>query len=116
MPVTMSITNRSVDGGCQASGLHPIMVLVGPSPAHSLRKFCLAHTPCNGSWLNMAGTELSILSRQYINRRFGSASQMDQQIKAWLRERYQNMLGANWRFTTSDARIKLKNLYPVPTK
>jgi hypothetical protein len=85
--------------------------------AHRLTKrLCLAHTPRNGSWLNMAEMELSILSRQCINRRFDSASQMDQQIEAWQRERNQKKLGANWRFTTSDARIKLKNLYPVPAE
>lgn len=83
--------------------------------AHRLSKrLCLAHTPRNGSWLNMAEMELSILSRQCINRRFDGAAQMDQQIDAWQRERNQKKLGANWRFTASDARIKLKNLYPVP--
>jgi hypothetical protein len=54
------------------------------------------------------------LSRQCINRRFDSASQMDEQIAAWQSERNEKGLGANWRFTTSDARIKLKSLYPVP--
>jgi len=64
----------------------------------------------------MAEMELSILSRQCINRRFDNVPQMDRQIDAWQRERNQKKLGANWRFTTSDARIKLKNLYPVPAK
>jgi hypothetical protein len=83
--------------------------------AHRLRnKLKLVHTPRNGSWLNMAEMELSILSRQCINRRFDSASQMDEQIAAWQIERNEKQLGANWRFTTSDARIKLKSLYPVP--
>lgn len=83
--------------------------------AHRLsKKLNLVHTPRNGSWLNMAEMELSILSRQCINRRFDSASEMDQQISAWQTERNEKQLGANWRFTTSDARIKLKSLYPVP--
>jgi hypothetical protein len=85
--------------------------------AHRLsKKLNLVHTPCHGSWLNMAEMELSILSRQCINRRFDSAAEMDRQIDAWQRERNQKKLGANWRFTTSDARIKLKSLYPVPAK
>ena len=58
--------------------------------------------------------ELSILSRQCINRRFDSATQMDEHIAAWQTHRNENELGANWRFTTSGARIKLKSLYPVP--
>ena len=83
--------------------------------AHRLsKKINLVHTPRNGSWLNMAEMELSILSRQCINRRFDSASQMDEHIAAWQSHRNDKELGANWRFTTSDARIKLKSLYPVP--
>jgi DDE superfamily endonuclease len=85
------------------------------STAHRLsRKIELVHTPRNGSWLNMAEMELSILSRQCINRRFDSASQMEEHIEAWQSQRNKKKLGANWRFTTSDARIKLKSLYPVP--
>jgi hypothetical protein len=83
--------------------------------AHRLsQKLNLVHTPRNGSWLNMAEMELSILSRQCINRRFDSAQQMAEQIQAWQVERNEKRLGANWRFTTADARIKLKSLYPVP--
>jgi hypothetical protein len=85
--------------------------------AHRLsEKLDFVHTPCHGSWLNMAEMELSTLSRQCINRRFDSAAEMDRQIDAWQKERNQKKLGANWRFTTSDARIKLKSLYPVPAK
>jgi hypothetical protein len=83
--------------------------------AHRLtKKLNLVHTPRNGSWLNMAEMELSILSRQCINRRFESGSQMDRHIEAWQTDRNKQKLGANWRFTTPDARIKLKSLYPVP--
>lgn len=82
--------------------------------AHSLaRKLQVVHTPRNGSWLNMAEIELSILSRQCINRRFDSADQMTQEIEAWQTERNQLGYGANWRFTTDEARIKLKSLYPI---
>jgi DDE superfamily endonuclease len=85
-----------------------------PTAHHLAKKLNLVHTPRNGSWLNMAEMELSILSRQCINRRFESASQMDQHIEAWQIDRNKKKLGANWRFTTPDARIKLKSLYPVP--
>lgn len=79
------------------------------------RRVRLIHTPKNGSWLNMAEMELSLLSRQCLaTRRFASAAAMDAEIAAWERERNALRRGTNWRFTTADARIKLKSLYPVP--
>lgn len=77
------------------------------------RRLRLVHTPKNGSWLNLAEMELSILSRQCLGeRRFASAETMDREILAWEADRNQRHCGANWRFTTSDARVKLKSLYP----
>ena len=70
-------------------------------------------TPRNGSWLNMAEIELSILTRQCINRRFENVEEMTGSIAAWELDRNQKENGANWRFTTPDARIKLKHLYPM---
>lgn len=85
--------------------------------AHRLmNRLRIEHTPCNGSWLNMAESELSILSRQCIDRRFESAEKMDRAIKDWQRSRNKEKLGADWRFTTDDARVKLKSLYPTPDK
>ncbi|MCA8989339.1 MAG: IS630 family transposase [Planctomycetaceae bacterium] len=82
--------------------------------AHRLaRKLRIVQTPRNGSWLNMAEIELSILSRQCLNRRFNSVEQMQREIEAWQTERNDHQLGANWRFTTSNARTKLKSLYPI---
>ncbi len=78
------------------------------------RRLRLVHTPKNGSWLNMAEIELSILSRQCLNQRFGSAAALDSAIDAWTADRNQRQAGTNWRFTTPDARIKLKSLYPLP--
>ena len=72
----------------------------------------IVYTPINGSWLNMAEMELSILTRQCIGRRFASAQEMDQEIAAWQKHRNRNRYGATWRFTTKDARIKLRKLYP----
>lgn len=77
------------------------------------RRLRLVHTPKNGSWLNMAEMELSILSRQCLGaRRFASAQTMDAAIAAWQAERNARRCGTDWRFTTADARIKLKSLYP----
>ena len=77
------------------------------------RRLRLVHTPKNGSWLNMAEMELSILSRQCLGeRRFGSAGELDAQIAAWEKDRNARRCGTDWRFTTPDARIKLKSLYP----
>jgi hypothetical protein len=85
--------------------------------AHRLAKrLRLVHTPRNGSWLNMAEMELSILSRQCIGRRFESSDKMSAAITAWQTERNEKTLGADWQFTTSQARVKLKGLYPVRDK
>lgn len=85
--------------------------------AHRLtRRLRIVQTPRNGSWLNMAEMELSALTRQCINRRFDNADEMVQQINAWQQTRNQEKLGANWRLTTTDARIKLKTLYPAHDK
>lgn len=79
------------------------------------RRIRLVHTPKNGSWLNMAEMELSLLSRQCLGqRRFATAEAMDAEIAAWERNRNERHCGTNWRFTTADARTRLKTLYPVP--
>jgi hypothetical protein len=77
-------------------------------------KLRIVHTPRNGSWLNMAEIELSIIARQCLNRRFDSVREMDREIAAWQRDRNGQHLGARWRFTKQDARIKLRALYPIP--
>lgn len=84
--------------------------------AHRLaRRVRLVYTPKNGSWLNMAEMELSLLSRQCLgNRRFGNTAKMDSAVSQWQRERNDRHRGTNWRFTTNDARIRLKSLYPTP--
>ncbi len=78
------------------------------------RRLRLVHTPKSGSWLNMAEIELSILSRQCLNQRFASAAALDTAVHAWTQDRNHRHAGTNWRFTTQDARIKLKSLYPLP--
>lgn len=79
------------------------------------RRLRLVHTPKNGSWLNMAEQELSVLSRQCLgNERFATEEAMDGAIQAWEAERNRLRCGTEWRFTTADARIKLAHLYPKP--
>lgn len=81
--------------------------------AHALaRRLRIVRTPINGSWLNMAEMELSVLTRQCIGRRFDSIKQMESEIRAWQQRRNKLATPATWRFKTKNARIKLKQLYP----
>jgi hypothetical protein len=85
-----------------------------PAKAQRLAKRLeIHHTPKHGSWLNMAEIELSILSRQCMGDYIESRSQLARRIGRWERERNKRQAGIDWRFTTADARIKLKQLYPT---
>lgn len=75
-------------------------------------RFDFHYTPKHGSWLNMAEIELSVLSRQCLNRRIPDQDKLKQEISAWVVNRNTKNSTVDWRFTTSDARIKLKHLYP----
>ena len=70
------------------------------------------HTPKHGSWLNMAEIELSVLSRQCLDRRIPDLETLTREVAAWEQARNADPRPVNWRFTTPDARIKLKRLYP----
>lgn len=70
------------------------------------------YTPEHGSWLNMAEIELSILTRQCLNRRIPTMDEVERQVNAWQNDRNQTKARADWQFTTADARIKLRRLYP----
>lgn len=70
------------------------------------------YTPKHGSWLNMAETELSILSRQCLDRRIESRDILTREVAAWEDDRNIRQRRIDWQFTTADARIKLKRLYP----
>jgi len=72
------------------------------------------YTPKHGSWLNVAECELAALSAQCLNRRIGSMARLRQEVAAWEEERNAQQVGVDWRFTTADARIKLRRLYPAP--
>ncbi len=71
------------------------------------------YTPKHGSWLNMAEIELSVLSRQCLDRRIPDQATLISEVAAWEAERNAAEATVQWRFTTADARIKLKHLYPV---
>jgi hypothetical protein len=73
------------------------------------------HTPKHGSWLNMAESELSILSRQCLDRRIADPGTLAREVAAWEARRNNAHAQMEWRFTTADARIKLAHLYPVVT-
>jgi hypothetical protein len=66
----------------------------------------------NGSWLNVAEIELAILSRQCLDRRIGSADELARELTAWEQQRNSEASVVHWRFTTADARIRLRHLYP----
>lgn len=76
------------------------------------RRLEIHYTPKHGSWLNMAEIELSVLSRQCLDRRIADKTALSGEVAAWQKERNQAEATVDWRFTTSDARIKLKKLYP----
>lgn len=71
------------------------------------------YTPTHGSWLNMAEIELSVLARQCLNRRLGDRATIEREVTAWTAARNAAATAIDWQFTTADARIKLKRLYPV---
>ncbi len=73
------------------------------------------HTPKHGSWLNMAESELSILSRQCLDRRLDDTALVAREVAAWEARRNTAHATMDWRFTTADARIILTHLYPVIT-
>ena len=76
-------------------------------------KIEIHYTPKHGSWLNMAEFELSILSRQCLNRRISEQAILKAEVKSWEKARNQIEAKMDWQFTTADARIKLKKLYPT---
>lgn len=78
-----------------------------------VERFEWHYTPKHGSWLDMAESELSIVSSQCLDRRIPDRQTLENEVAAWLSDRNKNNSKTDWRFTTDDARIKLKHLYPV---
>jgi hypothetical protein len=85
-----------------------------PQEARRLaERFEWHYTPKHGSWLNMAEAELAILAKQCLDQRIEDKTALKAEVTAWIAERNVHHAKANWRFTTKDARIKLKSLYPA---
>ena len=85
-------------------------------PAEARRlvaKLEIHYTPKQGSWLNMAEIELSHLFRQCLNRRLADISEVKKETDVWVEERNKCHAVVNWQFTSADARVKLKRLYPI---
>jgi len=78
-----------------------------------LDRFEFHYTPKHGSWLNMAEIELSVLNKQCLGRRIPNQTVLGKETLAWEKKRNAKNKTINWRFTTEDARIKLKRLYPM---
>jgi hypothetical protein len=84
-------------------------------PAEAWRlaeRFDWHYTPKHGSWLNMAESELGVLASQCLDRRIPGKDTLTKEVTAWQGKRNAHHTKADWRFTTADARIKLKRLYP----
>ena len=80
--------------------------------AESWNRFTIHYTPKHGSWLDLAESELGVLSSQCLDRRIPDKQTLIEEIAAWEHDRNANHTKANWHFTTPNARIKLKHLYP----
>jgi len=89
------------------------------APAEARRlagRFEWHYTPEHGSWLNVAEIELSVLSRQCLNRRIADAAALAREVGAWEQGRNGARATIRWQFTAADARIKLRRLYPEITR
>ena len=85
-----------------------------PAEARRLvERFEWHYSPKHGSWLNMAESELGVLSNQCLDRRIPDQKSLSNEIAAWQKDRNRHHAKADWQFTTQDARIKLKHLYPT---
>jgi uncharacterized small protein (DUF1192 family) len=85
-----------------------------PAEARRLvERFEWHYTPKHGSWLDMAESELSVLSSQCLDRRISDQRVLKDEVEAWEADRNSKHAKANWQFTTADARVKLRRLYPA---
>ena len=95
---------------------HPASLYEAFEPAEARRiaeRLEVHYTPKHGSWLDMAEIEIGVMARQCLDRRIPDQSALRQEVGAWQHQRNRDMVRVDWRFTTDDARIKLKSLYPA---
>ncbi len=108
---------RKIKLVCDNLNTHNIASLYEAFPApeaHRLaRRLEIYHTPRNGSWLNVAEIELSILSKQCLDRPIPTTEELHKELSAWNQERNQTASKVIWHFSTEDARVKLQHFYPV---
>jgi len=95
---------------------HHLAALYETFPPQEARRIAdkleIHYTPKHGSWLNMAEIELSLVHRQCLDRRIPDRQTLQSEVQAWVHQRNSIAATTNWQFTTADARIKLKQLYP----
>ena len=94
---------------------HPASLYEAFEPAEARRiaeRLEIHYTPKHGSWLNMAEIEIGVLARQCLARRIPDQGVLRREAAAWQQQRNRDTIRVGWRFTTADARIKLKSLYP----
>ena len=104
---------RLVMDNLNTHGVASLYEAFSPMETRRLAKRLEIHyTPKHGSWLNMAEIELSVLKGQCLNRRIADMSTMQTEVAAWEADRNSSAKKIDWQFTTTDARIKLKRLYP----
>lgn len=85
-----------------------------PAEARRLaQRLEIHYTPKHGSWLNIAEIELRVLSGQCLDRRIPERTELENEVTAWEKNRNESVVGVDWQFTSEDARVKLKRLYPV---
>jgi len=101
---------------CDNLNTHKIASLYEAFEPHEARRLVkrleIHHTPKHGSWLNIAEIELSVLTKQCLDRRIPDMETLQAETKTWAQDRNARQKGVNWQFTTQDARITLKRLYP----
>lgn len=109
-------TARRITLVCDNLNTHSLASLYQAFPAEEALRIAqrieLMHTPKHGSWLNIAESELSVLTRQCLNRRLPTIDRIREETHPWTEDRNATQIGVDWQFRTPDARIKLKRLYP----
>jgi hypothetical protein len=102
-----------VEDNLSAHKLSALYEIFSPERAQSIiERLEVVRTPTHGSWLNIAESELSILTRQGVSTRVADRQTLVEQVEAWYKMKNTKQTNVNWQFTTKDARIKLKHLYP----
>ena len=110
----MAEQNRKIGSGDARRSPASLYKAFKPAQAKQLLdRLEIHHTPKHGSWLNIAEIELAALTRQCLNRRIPDIQTLESEITAWNTQRNADAKTVSWRFTTENARIKLKRLYPL---